>query len=183
VGLARAAQGGTHLRKVLAISGSSRAKGNTTVLLDEALKSIRGRCEVELVALADFGPPGSRNPEAFATITSKMRAADAILLGTPSHFGMPAARLKALLDATWDDAKKGAFEGKVGAAFSVEAEGGGELACMGLAHFFSVQRMAFVGYVVGRASREGDILLDLKATRDARALCSRVADYLDSRRA
>jgi multimeric flavodoxin WrbA len=168
--------------RILAISGSPRAKGNTTVLLDEALKAVRGRAQVDLVALADYGPPGSRNPDAFAQVTAKMREADAILLGTPSHFGMPAARLKALLDATWDDAKRGAFEGKVGAALAVESESGGELACMGLAHFFAVHRMAFVGYVVGRASRENEITMDLKATRDARALASRVADYLAAQR-
>lgn len=168
------------MRKVLAISGSPRAKGNTTVLLDEALKAIKGRVETEVVALADYGPPGRRQEDAFAQITAKMRAADAILLGTPSHFGMPAARLKALLDATWEDARRGAYEGKVGAALAVEAERGGELACMGLAHFFAVHRMAFVGYVVGRASRENEITLDLKATRDARALASRVGDYLDA---
>ena len=168
------------MRRVLAISGSPREKGNTTVLLDEALKAIKGRCETEVVALADHGAPGRRDAGAFDIITAKMRAADAILLGTPSHFGMPAARLKALLDATWDDARRGAFEGKVGAALAVESESGGELACMGLAHFFAVHRMAFVGYVVGRAAREGEILMDLKATRDARALASRVADYLEA---
>jgi hypothetical protein len=53
---------------------------------------------------------------------------------------------------------------------------------MGLAHFFAVHRMAFVGYVVGRASRENEITMDLKATRDARALASRVADYLAAQR-
>lgn len=168
------------MKRILAVSGSPRAKGNTTTLLDEALKAVKGRCATELVALADYGPPGRRNADAFEQITAKMRDADAILLGTPSHFGMPAARLKALLDATWDDARRGAFEGKVGAALAVESEGGGELACMGLAHFFSVHRMAFVGYVVGRATKEGEILMDLKATRDARALASRVADYLDA---
>ncbi|GEM_PF-4360571 len=168
--------------RVLAISGSPRAKGNTTVLLDEALKAVRGRAQVDLVALADYGAPGRRNTDAFDIITAKMREADAILLGTPSHFGMPAARLKALLDATWEDARRGAFEGKVGAALAVESESGGELACMGLAHFFAVHRMAFVGYVVGRAAREGEILMDLKATRDARALASRVVDYLAAQR-
>jgi len=165
--------------KILAVSGSPRAKGNTTILLDEALKAVKGRVETELVALADYGAPGRRNADAFDLITAKMREADAILLGTPSHFGMPAARLKALLDATWEDARRGAFEGKVGAALAVESEGGGELACMGLAHFFSVHRMAFVGYCVGRATRENEITLDLKGTRDARALASRVADYLE----
>lgn len=166
--------------KVLAVSGSSREGGNTTLLLAEALKAITTRCQAEIVALADYGPPGSRRPGAFEEVVGKMREADGILLATPSHFGMPAARLKALLDATWEDAKRGAFEGKVGAALAVEAESGGELACMGLAHFFAVQRMAFVGYTVGRGSKPGEVLHDLKATRDARALASRVVDYLES---
>lgn len=168
--------------KLLGISGSPREAGNTTVLLQEAVKSARGRCEVEVVELAQYGPPGARVPGAFDEIVAKMRAADALLLATPSHFGMPAARLKALLDATWEDARRGAFEGKAGAALAVESESGGELACMGLAHFFAVHRMAFVGYSIGRASRPGEILMDMRATRDARALASRLVDLLDARR-
>lgn len=170
--------------RVLGISGSARPRdqSNTTLLLDEALKAVQPRATVELVALSDYGPPGSRRAGAFEEVVAKMRAADGILLATPSHFGMPAARLKALLDATWEDARRGAFEGKAGAALAVEAEGGGELACMGLAHFFAQHRMAFLGYVVGRALREKEVLHDMRALRDARGLGARLGDYLESRR-
>lgn len=168
--------------KVLGISGSPRGGGNTTLLLEEALKAVQTRCETELVALADYGPPGRRREGALDEIVQKIRDADALLLGTPSHFGMPSARLKAVLDATWDDAKRAAFEGKPGASLAVEAEGGGELAAMGLAHFFAAHRMAYVGYVVGRAAKEREILMDLRAIRDARGLASRVVDLLEARR-
>lgn len=168
--------------KLLAISGSGRIGGNTTLLLEEALKAAAGRVDTELIELAALGPPGRRREGALEEIVQKMRDADALLLGTPSHFGMPAARLKAVLDATWDDAKRGALAGKPSASFAVEAESGGELAAMGLAHFCAVHRMAYVGYVVGRASREREILMDLRAIREARTLASRVVDLLELRK-
>lgn len=164
------------------MSGSSRVGGNTTILLEEALKAAAGRVETELVELAAFGPAGRREEGALERVVAKMKAADAILLGTPSHFGMPSARLKAVLDATWDDAKRGALAGKPAASLAVESESGGELAAMGLAHFCAVHRMAYVGYVVGRASKEREILMDLRATREARALASRVVDLLLAQR-
>lgn len=169
------------MRKLIAISGSSRVGGNTTLLLEEALKAVAGRVETDLVELAAFGPAGRRREGALDEVVQKMRDADAILLGTPSHFGMPAARLKAVLDATWDDAKRGALAGKPCASFAVESESGGELAAMGLAHFCAVHRMAYVGYVVGRAAKEREILLDMRAAREARALASRVVDLLLSK--
>lgn len=168
--------------RLLAVSGSGRAGGNTTLLLEEALKAVAGRVQTELVELAAFGPAGRRREGALEEVVQKMRDADALLLGTPSHFGMPAARLKAVLDATWEDAKRGALAGKPCASFAVESESGGELAAMGLAHFCAVHRMAYVGYVVGRAAKEREILLDLRAAREARALASRVVDLLSLRR-
>ena len=168
--------------RLVAVSGSGRVGGNTTLLLEEALKAAAGRIDTELVELAALGPPGRREEGALERVVQKMRDADALLLGTPSHFGMPAARLKAILDATWEDAKRGAFAGKPAASLAVEAESGGELAAMGLAHFCAVHRMAYVGYVVGRASKEREILMDLRAIREARTLASRVVDMLELRR-
>ena len=166
--------------KVLGISGSQRVGGNTTLLLEEALKAIQGRIETELVALADFGPPGSRQPGKLEDTVQKMRAADALLIATPSHFGMPGARLKALLDATWEDQRRGAFARKAGAALAVEAEWGGELAAQCLGHYFTAHRMVYLGYAVGRGLKEREILYDIKAIRDARALAMRLAEHLES---
>lgn len=171
-----------HPPRILGISGSQRVAGNTTLLLEEALKSIQGRVEVELVALADFGPPGSRQPGRLEETVEKMRRADGLIIGTPSHFGMPGARLKALLDATWDDQRRGAFSGKAGAALAVEAEWGGELAAQCLGHYFTAHRMVYLGYAVGRGLKEREILYDIKAIRDARALATRLADHVERQR-
>lgn len=165
--------------KVLGISGTPRPGGNTTILLEEALKAIQTRCETELLALADYGAPGRRRDGALEEVVAKIRACDALILATPSHFGMPAARLKAVIDATWEDAKRAAYEGKPGACMAVESEQGGELACATLAHYFSVHRMPYLGYVVGRGSKEREILYDLKAIRDAKALASRLVDHME----
>lgn len=169
--------------KVLGISGSSRPGGNATLLLEEALKAVQPRAQTELVALAEFGPPGSRRAGALEEVVEKMRACDALVLATPSHFGMPTPRLKALLDATWEDARRGAWEGKGGVALAVHAENGGELAAAALAHYYAVHRMPYLGAVVGRAAKEREILFDLKAMRDARALLGRLVDHLEGRRA
>lgn len=169
--------------KVLGVSGSSRPGGNATLLLEEALKAVQHRCQTDLVALAEYGPPGSRRPGALEEVVEKMRACDALVLSTPSHFGMPTPRLKALLDATWEDARRGAWEGKAGVALAVHAENGGELAAAALGHYYAVHRMPYLGAVVGRASKEREILFDLKALRDARALLGRLVDHLEGRRA
>lgn len=166
--------------KVLGISGSTRIGGNATLLLEEALKAIQGRVETELVALADFGPQGSRQPGKLEETVDKMRHADGIVIATPSHFGMPGARLKALLDATWEDQRRGRFAGKAGAALAVEAEWGGELAAQCIGHYFTSHRMVYLGYAVGRGLKEREILYDIKAIRDARALAMRLADQLES---
>ena len=167
--------------KVLGVSGSQRVGGNTTILLEEALKAIHGRVETELVALADFGAPGHRADGKLEETVAKMRVADAMLLATPSYFGMPPGRLKALLDATWDEQRKGAFAGKAGAALAVESEWGGELAAQALGHWFTAHRMVYLGYAVGRGLKEREILYDIKAIREARLLANRLADHLESR--
>jgi multimeric flavodoxin WrbA len=166
------------MMKVLGISGSQRIGGNTTILLEEALKAIHGRVETELVALADFGPPGHRADGKLEETVAKMRAADGLLLATPSYFAMPPGRMVALLDATWDDQRRGAFAGKAGAALAVESEWGGELAAQCLGHYFTAQRMVYLGYAVGRGLKEREILYDIKAIREARLLASRLADHL-----
>ncbi|HEX2021344.1 MAG TPA: NAD(P)H-dependent oxidoreductase [Candidatus Thermoplasmatota archaeon] len=168
--------------KVLGVSGTPRPGGNTTILVEEALKAIAGRVETELVALADYGPPGQRRAGALEDVVARIRACDGLILATPSHFGMPGARLKAVLDATWEDAKRGAHEGKPGACMAVESEWGGELACATLAHFFAAHRMPYLGSVVGRGTKEREILHDMKAIREAKALANRVADAVLARR-
>lgn len=181
MGLARG-KGAVALTKILGISGSQRVAGNTTLLLEEALKAAHGRVETELIALADFGPAGSRQPGKLEATVEKMRSADGIIIATPSHFGMPGARLKALLDATWEDQRKGAFAGKAGAALAVEAEWGGELAAQCLGHYFTAHRMVYLGYGVGRGLKEREILYDIKAIRDARALATRLVEHLEKQR-
>lgn len=159
--------------RILGIAGSPRKGGNTAILVEEALRSVGDRAQTELIDLSE-GPD-------LANVVEAMSRADGILLGTPSYFGMPSATLKALLDATWDDAKKGRFAGKAGAALAVESSTGGELAAASLAHFFTQHRMVYLGNVVGRGVKEREILYDIKAIRDARELANRVVDYLDRR--
>ncbi|HVL47995.1 MAG TPA: NAD(P)H-dependent oxidoreductase [Candidatus Thermoplasmatota archaeon] len=169
------------MTRILGVSGTLRKGGNTTILLEEALKAVAGRAETDLVALADAANGEQPPKAALADLARRFEAADAVLIATPSHFGAPSAALKALLDETWEAAKAHRLEGKLAAALVVEAETGGELAAQALAHWAHVHRMDFLGYVVGRGLKEREVLFDIKAVRGARGLATRVADRLERR--
>ncbi|MFW5856899.1 MAG: flavodoxin family protein [Planctomycetota bacterium] len=79
---------------------------------------------------------------------SELLEADALILGTPTYYGLPAGPLKTFLDET--SAVHGKLEGKVGGAFStsVHRGGGNETAILAL-----LQAMLVHGMVVPGAAR------------------------------
>lgn len=168
--------------KILGISGSPRKAGNTTILIEEALKAISARATTEAVTLADLASPGHLpTSEALRPVVAKMVEADAILIGTPSYFAGPSAAMKALWDETWEAAKAKKLAGKPGAAFVVESATGGELAAQSVAHFLQEHHGLFLGYVVARGLKEREVLFDIKAIREARDLATRVVDHVERR--
>lgn len=140
-------------------------------MVEEALRAVAQRATTEVLTVADGAD--------VADVVQRMDAADALVLGTPAYFAMPSAPLKAILDATWEHAKAGRWAGKAGAALAVESGTGGELAAVGLGQFFTMHRMTFLGYVVGRGLKEREVLYDMKAIRGARELANRVVDYAE----
>jgi NAD(P)H dehydrogenase (quinone) len=80
--------------------------------------------------------------------------ADAIILGTPTRYGLPSASMQAFLDATGGLWMQGALVGKVGSAFTSTASqhGGQETTIVHLHTFFYHQGMVVSG--VPYAARE-----------------------------
>jgi multimeric flavodoxin WrbA len=100
--------------KVVAFNGSARAEGNTAILLNVVLDALRKEgIETELVTLAGKDIPGCRacykcfeKADGHCAVTGdivnecidKMRAADGILLGSPTYFSNVTAGMKALIE-------------------------------------------------------------------------------------
>ncbi len=169
--------------KVVGIAGSPREGGNTHILVEEALKAIQEDVDTELVSLADRTiPPYDPNledpPQEVAEVLEIMTLSDAHILGTPSYLGGPSSQLKALMDWTWTLHADDVFEGKVGAALTVEVESGGEIAAQSLGHYLTMHRMVFAGYVVATGRDEREVLYDIKSVRQARELAMRVLEFV-----
>jgi multimeric flavodoxin WrbA len=95
--------------KILAINGSHR-KGSTLILLEEALKELQD-FETEIVSLSDYVLEYCKVCNAckknggicvvrdgYEEIATKMKEADAIIVGSPVYFGSVTGMLKTLFD-------------------------------------------------------------------------------------
>lgn len=89
--------------------------------------------------------------KAFAAIPvadpKRLAEADAVVLGSPTRFGSPAAQMRAFLDATGQLWAVGALVGKVGSAFTSTGtqHGGQETTLLTMSTFFFHQGMVIVG--------------------------------------
>ncbi len=91
-------------------------------------------------AKASFSQIPTADPHALAD-------ADAILLGTPTRYGLPCAQMQSFLDATGSLWAKGALIGKLGGAFTSTGSqhGGQETTLVHLHTFFYHQGMVVAG--------------------------------------
>lgn len=91
-------------------------------------------------AKAMFAQVPTADPQALAD-------ADAILIGTPTRYGLPCAQMQAFLDTTGSLWARGALIGKLGGAFTSTASqhGGQETTIVHLHTFFYHQGMVVAG--------------------------------------
>ena len=105
-----------------------------------------------------------------------LQAADAIVIGSPTYYGLPAAEIIKFLD---DSVKlHGKLDGKVGAAFSSSANigGGNETVIISLVEAFLVHGMVVQG--IPKGDHYGPVSIgapDDRVTKQCRALGERVA--------
>lgn len=182
---------------VLAICGSARKNGNTSVLLRTALEELgKADIETELIELAGetiapckacwaCGGKGTcvYGNDAFCTVFEKMKQADGILLGSPVYCANVSASMQALLErsAVIADMNPGLFTHKVGAAVAAARRAGGLQAVDTMNHFFLNHEMFVAGstyWNMGYGQLPGDVANDEEGLANMRNLGQNIAFLL-----
>ncbi|MCO4747334.1 MAG: NAD(P)H-dependent oxidoreductase [Proteobacteria bacterium] len=92
--------------KILAINGSPNVNSVNGTLLDVAAKQLGDAAVVDRVNLATLGAPlystdiekATGAPEPIRALAARIEAADAVIIGSPEHNGLPTATLKNAID-------------------------------------------------------------------------------------
>jgi multimeric flavodoxin WrbA len=157
--------------KILGICCSPRKKGNTEILLKEALAAAKkAGAEVELFTVAGktIGPCISCNAcrkegicaqkDDMQPLYDKLVAADGIIYGTPIYFYNMAAQCKAVMDRSIAlNHPQRNLNNKVGGIVVVGASFGNIDAVKDLGFYFVSRKMLYAGYISAYAMAEGDV--------------------------
>jgi multimeric flavodoxin WrbA len=181
---------------VLAISGSPRKNGNTSILVKEVLKHIKGKdVKKRFVSLSglDISPCDScdrcwkENIECVINddikwILKEMESADVIIFGSPCYFGTVSAQLKMLMDRTVSICDKGTLKNKIGAVVVTQDKygsgRGGELVRETILQFM-VPDMIYAGGIIGEGGAEiGNVRKDKRAIKEAKELAERIIELV-----
>jgi len=154
--------------KVLGIVCSPRRRGNTEILVDEALASAEDSgAEVELVTVSgkNIAPCDGcesciitgkcRIEDDMQEIYSKLSEADGIIFGTPVYFWSVTAQAKAIIDRTyvlWRDGRR--LRNKVAGVVVVGGRAGTSHAFSVFHNFFTLHRMTSAAGAIAYASEE-----------------------------
>lgn len=189
--------------KVLAINGSPRPNGNTSLLIETALLPLRkAGMETETHSLAGKNIHGciacmgckSQPPEKprcihdekddFAGLVAKFLAADAILLGSPVYFGSATPELMALLHRVGYCIRQTRIhhlKGKVGAAVVVGRRAGHNFTLAQINYFFQINSMIMPSstyWNIATAGAPGDVKNDAEGMATMTALGENMAALL-----
>ncbi len=153
---------GSHI-KVLAINGSARKGGNTSILLRYVLRELEMEgIETEIVELSGAKIHGclscrqcaarrdglcAQSGDIGNVLIEKMALADGILFGSPTYVSDVSPEIKALMDRACIVAKAndGMFRHKVGAAVVSVRRAGAIHTFDSLNHFFLINEMIIPG--------------------------------------
>jgi multimeric flavodoxin WrbA len=167
--------------KVIAVNGSARKQGNTSLLIEAVFAPLREAgvvCEVVELAGKDI-----RGCTACGTCSAKgdgkcygrrddgneiielMAAADGIILGSPVYFADVTPEIKALMDRAGyvGRSKRDMFMRKPGAAVVAVRRAGAMHAFDTLNHFFSIGEMVTIGssyWNIGIGRKPGEVADD-----------------------
>lgn len=150
--------------KVVAINGSARRDGNTSILIKTVFKELEAEgIETEMIQLAGKEIRGCAAcyqcidnkdrrcvvDDAANECIEKMDEADGIILASPTYFADVTAEMKALIDRAGFAARANGnmFKRKVGAAVVAVRRGGAIHAFDTINHFFLIQEMIIPGSI------------------------------------
>ncbi|MBU0681132.1 MAG: flavodoxin family protein [Proteobacteria bacterium] len=182
--------------KVLAINGSPRPTGNTSILiravLDELEKEgiktetiqlggqpVRG-CVACMKCLKEKNKRCANNDDNMNEYIEKMIAADGILLGSPTYFADVSSEIKALIDrAGYVSRVNGSlFKRKVGAAVVAMRRAGSVHAFDTMNHLFTISEMIIPSssyWNMGVGLKPGDVKDDKEGMETMRILGENMA--------
>lgn len=182
--------------KVLAINSSARKDGNTAILLNTVLEVLKSDgIETELIQLAGQQIQGciacfkcfkkkdgqcAVEKDMLNYCLSKMRAADGILLGSPTYFSDVSANMKALIErgGLVSKANRDMFKGKVGAGVVAFRRAGAIPAFNSINLFFLYGQMIVPGssyWNVGIGMNPGDVSQDAEGIQTMKDLGKNMA--------
>jgi len=182
--------------RVLGISGSPRAGGNTEILVKLALQGMAERgIETDFLSLVDrpikpcMACGGCAHTDevdcvqddpAFEGIVERFIAADGIIVGSPVHFGSATPQTMAMLDRVgYVSRRKGNFlRRKVGAAIAVARRAGHNFTFAQINYFFLISEMIVPGSIywnVATALEPGDVNQDAEGLKTIRVLADNMA--------
>ena len=186
--------------KVVAVNGSARRNGNTSLLIEAVFAPLREagiECEqIELAgknvrgctacgqctAKADGKCYGRRDDG--NDIIERMGAADGIILGSPVYFADVTSEIKAIMDRAGyvGRANREMFRRKPGAAVVAVRRAGAMHAFDSMNHFFGIAEMVTVGssyWNIGVGRERGDVEGDAEGMRTMRTLGENMAWLLE----
>jgi multimeric flavodoxin WrbA len=190
--------------KVVAINGSPRAEGNTALALKEmATELMAAGIEMEIIHVGDKLIRGcmacgacKRNQNERCTIAGdpvneaiqKMKAADAIILGSPVHYAGIGGTMKSFCDRAFYVAgnNSGLFAGKIGASVVAVRRTGGSVAWQGLNFYLTISQMALAGssyWSIVHGALPGEAAEDLEGMQTVRNAAKNIAWLLRSKEA
>jgi len=185
--------------KIVAFNGSARKDGNTALLLKTVLAELAAAgMETELVQLAGCRLRGCiacyecfKNKDGYCAFSTaqkdglneyldKMKAADAILLGSPTYFADVSTEMKALMDrcGMTSRANGDLFKRKLGAAVVAARRAGAIHVFDTLNHFFLIGQMIVVGsnyWNIGMGREKEEVAKDEEGMQTMRVLGQNMA--------
>ncbi|MDO4936396.1 MAG: flavodoxin family protein [Sutterellaceae bacterium] len=189
-----AAQATPKKKKVLAINGSSRKGGNTGDMLGLVLTELKKEGhETELVELAGqtihackacFACAGKGNcvwaNDIFQELLTKMKEADAVILGSSTYSADVSSTLKAVIEraSVVSDTNPGLFRHKIGAGVAVARRAGAMNVIDTMNHFFLNKEMFVVGstyWNIAYGRLPGEALKDEEAVANMKNLGQNIA--------
>ncbi len=182
--------------KVLAINGSARKDGNTAILIRYVFSELEAAgIECEMVQLAGKKIHGcvacrtcfarkdgycAQKDDEGNALLDMMKAADGIILGSPTYVADVTPEIKALIDRACMVARAtdSIFRRKVGAAVVAVRRAGAIHAFDALNHFFLITEMIIAGssyWNIGVGRERGDVENDAEGIQTMRTLGQNMA--------
>lgn len=186
--------------KVIAINGSARENGNTTMLVKKVFETLEKKeINCELIHLAGEKIQGCKacdqcyvnkderciiSDDIINNCIQKMRDADAIILASPTYFCNVTAEMKALIDRVGRvvRANDNMLKNKVGAAIVSVRRAGAIHTFNSLNYFFLIGQMIVPGssyWNIGIGGAKGEVLEDVEGMKTMETLAHQIAWLLD----